>query len=130
MIRKSATYLLEECADQSGRISAELLGLIRSPPHRLQLYKLLNRGSVQPFGELIRLLFREEMQYANALWEGAVEDRHDAYEGIYDCGYLLYRLGDPADVRLLWEAKWIDMDVGTGLGAEFFAGAGVEQTLR
>jgi hypothetical protein len=111
-------------------LSTELLELIRSPPHRLQLYKLLRERPLAVFQQLLHALFHEEMQYRCDPPENDPWHDTDAYEGVYDCAYLLYRHGNPADVFLLWEQKWRNMDVGSSLGVEFFVGAGVEPTLQ
>ena len=50
-------------------------------------------------------------------------------DSICRCAFLLYRLGRPDDVFLLWQAKHLDMDVGCSLGVEYFVGAGVDATL-
>lgn len=134
LLRKTTTTiagdLLETCQETGGKISADLQQFVRQPRHRLQLYKLLIRQPARPFAALIRALFQEEVQYRKGLWEGTVNDRTHAFEGIYDAAFLLYRIGDLADLRALWDAKWLNMDVGTSLGAEFFVGAGVERTLQ
>lgn len=128
--RTTATQLLQEHVAAGGAISAELNEFILSPQHRLQIYKLLNGRPVRPFAGLIRLLFRREILFRTALWDGTADDRAEDCDGICDCAFLQYRLGDPADVHVLWEAKYLNMDVGTSLGAEFFIGAGLEQTLH
>lgn len=51
------------------------------------------------------------------------------FETLYWCAYLLFRVGDPADVELMWEAKHIDFDTSCGFDIQFLFGAGAEQTL-
>jgi hypothetical protein len=36
---------------------------------------------------------------------------------------LLYLVGDPADVAVMWEAKHINMDTGCGFDGQFLVGA-------
>ena len=43
---------------------------------------------------------------------------------------LLYLVGDPADVPLMWEGKQINMDTGIGFDGQFLVGAGVEETIK
>ena len=75
-------------------------------------------------------LFRREMTYrrADAPTEGDVES--DYFEHLYWCGLLLYLVGDPTDVPLMWEAKNINMDTGCGFDGQFLVGAGVEKTIK
>ena len=54
----------------------------------------------------------------------------DLFENLYQCALLLYLVGDPADVALMWEAKHINMDTGCGFDGQFLVGAGVEQILN
>jgi len=53
----------------------------------------------------------------------------DYYENLYWCALLLYFVGDPADVPLMWEAKHIDMDTAFGFDTQFMFGAGVDATI-
>ncbi len=80
--------------------------------------------------ELLLLLFGAEMLFRDALWHGRTEDEGDHYENIYECAFLIYRMSHVEDVFLLWEAKRLNMDVGASLGAEYFVGAGVRETLE
>ncbi len=57
-------------------------------------------------------------------------DEDDLYfEQLYWCALLLYLVGDPADVPLMWEAKNINMDTGSGFDVQFLVGAGVHETV-
>jgi len=75
-------------------------------------------------------LFRREMtcRRTGDLPEG--EGESDCFEQIYWCGLLLYLVGDPADVPLMWEGKQIDMDTAIGFDGQFLVGAGVEETIK
>jgi hypothetical protein len=58
------------------------------------------------------------------------EGESDCFEQIYWCGLLLYLVGDPADVLLMWEGKQIDMDTAIGFDGQFLVGAGVGETIK
>jgi hypothetical protein len=110
-------------------IGDEFIGIISQPLSRQLLYKTLLTKPPQAFCSLLLRLLQEEVDFRNALWNGETEDESNCYEGIYRCAFLLYRCADPRDTLVLWEAKHIDMDVGTSMGAEYFVGAGLRETL-
>jgi hypothetical protein len=75
-------------------------------------------------------LFRREMNFRRGENSAEGDDESDYFEHIYWCGLLLYLVGDPADVPLMWEAKNINMDTGCGFDGQFLVGAGVETTIK
>jgi hypothetical protein len=95
--------------------------LMRIPPDRAVARKY--------HSELLEL-FRREMAYRRADDSPEGEGESDCFEQIYWCGLLLYLVGDPADVPLMWEGKQIDMDTGIGFDGQFLVGAGVEETIK
>ncbi len=58
------------------------------------------------------------------------DEEHDYFENVYWCAYLLFHVGEPADVELMWTAKNLNMDVGCGFDVENMVGAGVEKTIE
>ncbi|RLJ39563.1 hypothetical protein [Acidovorax sp. 106] len=119
-----AQYLSDE-----GEVTSQLAHILQQPRARQLVYKELLARPRPPFHSLLRQLLREEVKYRNARWKGEVEDEDNHFEGIYRCAYLLGGCADPSDTLLLWDAKFINMDVGTSMGAEFFIGAGLPETL-
>lgn len=107
----------------------EVQAALSSAAERQVLYKLLVNEPLQPLALLIRAAFQKEVEYRDALWEGAVEDDGDFYEGIYRGAFLLYCLGNAEDIHSLWRAKRLNTDVGSSMGAEFFVGAGVNKSI-
>ncbi len=107
----------------------EVQAVLSDPAERQKLYKLLVNEPLQPLSVLVRAAFQKELEYRDALWEGTVEDSGEFYEGIYRCAFLLYRLGNTEDIHTLWQAKHLNMDVGSSMGAEFFIGAGLHETI-
>jgi hypothetical protein len=86
-----------------------------------------DRAAVKKLHQILLDLFRREI--ASRRREGYdLED--DLFENLYWCALLLYLVGDPADVPLMWEAKHINMDTGCGFDGQFLVGAGVEETIK
>jgi hypothetical protein len=85
-------------------------------------------GSIRPevakeHHEQLREVFRAEMESRRATGG----DQY--FENLYWCAYLLWEVGDPSDVPMMWKAKGIDFDTAAGFDIQFLGGAGVEQTL-
>lgn len=128
----NATDILARIEQNGGIMDAELETLIDSPPTRRALYSLFYKKEVAPFRNLILAMFRREMDFRRALDEDDVidEEEGDEYcDGIYQCAFFIYRLGNPRDTYLLWEAKHINMDVGCMMDTEYLLGADVDETL-
>jgi hypothetical protein len=104
-----------------GSPSGRQVALMKIPPDRTRV-KMLH-------GQL-RDIFRREMDFRKTDNRAPVDDGLDYFESIYHCALLLYLVGDPADVPLMWEAKHIDMDTGCGFDGEFLVGAGLQETIR
>lgn len=116
--------------EASGELGAELHATIASPGGRRQIYELLQGKALDPFHALIRAMFEQEMRYRKAPSECEADaEDEDAISGIYRCAFLLYQIGDPEDVFMLWAAKLLNMDVYCMLGAQYFVGAGINETL-
>ena len=113
-------------AENSARLNEQL----SSPEFRDELYKYIPTNPEPSYRELILELFEQEMTFREQLWEEEVEDPNDLFENIYLCAFLIYQMGFAEDVYILWEAKYLNMDVGSELGAQYFVGAGLEETLR
>jgi len=115
-------------ADSAGSLNDKQAALLREPPFRTKLYRLLGLG--ERFREhhgLLLSLFQEELEYRLA---HDAEDHCEAFENIYQCALYLFEIGDLNDVRLLSRARFSgDMDLGSGFDVEFLVGAGVDETL-
>ena len=95
---------------------------------RTLLLKILpNREVVKKYHPELLDLFRREMRYRT---EDNSAEECDYFEHLYWCGLLLYLVGDPADVPVMWEAKHINMDTGCGFDGQFLVGGGVEETIK
>ncbi|MCX7289669.1 hypothetical protein [Janthinobacterium sp.] len=124
-----AEKILEFFESSHGFLTPDIENELESPRVRQQLYKILLKRPLAPYATLIRDVFKREVQYGIALWNGTIKDDGNFYEGIYRCAFLLYRLGSTSDIHTLWVAKHINMDVGTSMGVEFFIGAGFQATV-
>ncbi|OEZ58192.1 hypothetical protein [Duganella sp. HH105] len=125
-----AEEILKAYDESRDVLAPTVKGGLVSRNERQRLYKLLLMLPAKEYGNLTRQAFAEEVQYRAALWSGTTEDDGDCYEGIYRCAFLLYRIGDPADIATLWSAKYMNMDVGTSMGAEFFMGPGLQAVVQ
>lgn len=93
------------------------------PAAREQLLAAIDPDRAREYHEQLRDIFRLEMQHRR-------ETGGDKYfENLYCCAFLLYLVGDPSDVPMMWQAKHIDFDTGSGFDLQFLLGAGVSSTL-
>ena len=73
--------------------------------------------------ELLRAIFRAEAEHRRE------HPDTEFFENLYWCAFLLSRVGDPADVPMMWAAKFTDFDTAAGFDVQFMLGAGPERTL-
>lgn len=112
-------------------LTPQAAATLKEPRGRQHFYKTLLDAPLQPFHAILRHLLQEEIEYRTAAGNGHAEDDDDDFlEGIYRCAFLLANCGDPSDTLLLWEAKHTNMDVECMMGAEYFVGAGVRETVH
>jgi hypothetical protein len=95
------------------------------PRHRKAFLRSVQptREAVTPIHRELVELFKKEMEYRES--SGELE----YFEQLYWSALLLYLIGDPADVSLMWKAKQINMDTGFGFDGQFLVGAGVAVTI-
>ncbi|WP_432943424.1 hypothetical protein ACQPXM_00085 [Kribbella sp. CA-253562] len=93
------------------------------PAAREQLLAAIDPDDARQHHALLRDIFRREMQHRRET------GGDDYFENLYCCAFLLYLVGDPSDVPMMWQAKHIDFDTGTGFDVQFLLGAGVAPTL-
>jgi hypothetical protein len=77
-------------------------------------------------------MLREIFDLERTWREGPDNGDNDEYEQIYVTAFLLFLIGDPADSRRLYAAKFRtgDMDLGVGFDAQAIFGAGRHETLQ
>jgi hypothetical protein len=85
------------------------------------------RAAVKELHQTLLDLFRHELATQS---EEGYDLESDLFENLYWCALLLYLVGGPADVPLMWQAKHINMDTGCGFDGQFLVGAGIEQTIN
>ncbi|MET4730037.1 hypothetical protein ABIE09_003851 [Lysobacter enzymogenes] len=96
---------------------------IRKPEDRRRMLQDIQPEEAKRHHAVLRQIFRLEMDYRS------IDEEWDYYESMYWCGYLLFMVGDPRDVRMLWEGKYINMDTGIGFDIHALFGAGYEETV-
>ena len=62
-------------------------------------------------------------------YRSQVTDDDTFVENLYCCAFLLYLVGDPSDVPVMWQAKHLNVDTACGFDVQFLLGAGAERTL-
>jgi hypothetical protein len=72
---------------------------------------------------LLRSIFQAEMEHRR---DGGGDK---FFENLYWCAFLLYLVGDPSDVPMMWHAKHLDFDTGCGFDVQYLLGAGAQPTL-
>jgi hypothetical protein len=91
---------------------------------REHLLEAIHPDAAREHHELLRALLKAEINYrANAA------EPQEYFENLYWCAFLLFCVGDPADVPALWQAKQINFDTASGLDVQTLFGAGVGPTL-
>jgi len=99
---------------------------------RKEIYKELHiKDSLLKYENLIRHLMSIEMEERSKdIWddETVYADYYD-YECFYWAIFFIYRLGNVSDVKIIWEAKYIDFDTSLGVDMQWLIGAGVENTI-
>ncbi|MBY0238571.1 MAG: hypothetical protein K2X55_04585 [Burkholderiaceae bacterium] len=121
--------IVDEYFNNGNAVTPGMASMLGDPALRHALYQALLNQPAALFRPLLLFALDLEVEFRQALFEGARLDPDGYYEGIYHCAFLLYRAGDPVDTLKLWQVKHINMDVGSSLGAEYFLGAGVEKTM-
>ena len=101
---------------------------LSSPASRREALRMVDVGDPRPYHEMLREIFDLERAWREGLDVGEC----DEYEQIYVTAFLLFVIGDPADSRRLYAAKFCtgDMDLGIGFDAQAIFGAGRRETLR
>jgi hypothetical protein len=111
-----------------GTLTSEIRAVVAMPEGRHALYKVFLEQDALPFSEIIRECFQREIEFRNALWDGKATDDGTFSEGIFQCAFLIYRMGRTEDLPLLCQADHLNMDVGE-LDPMFFVGPGVTEAI-
>jgi hypothetical protein len=129
VIEMTSTDTLDQFVQADSVVTMAVSTSLRDPAKRRELYKRLVNTPMESVAPLLRQAFIEEVKYRDALWNCEIKDEGDYSEGIYHCAFLLYCLKKVEDLPILWRAKYLNMDVGCSMGAEFFVGAGMSESL-
>lgn len=95
-----------------------------TPEDRKRLLDSIHPSNAQQYHALLIQLFRKEMDYRR------YDEDLSYYENLYQCGFLLFHVGDVRDAEMIWEAKHINMDTGAGLDSHTLFGAGFNATIE
>jgi hypothetical protein len=101
---------------------------LSSPAARREALRTVDVDDPRPHHAMLRTILDLERTWR----EGPDTGEDDEYEQIYVTAFLLFLIGDPADSRRLYAAKFRtgDMDLGAGFDAQAIFGAGRTETLR
>jgi hypothetical protein len=101
---------------------------LSSPALRREALRMVDVDDPRPHHAVLREIFDLERTWR----EGPDSGESDEYEQIYVTAFLLFLIGDAADSRRLYAAKFRtgDMDLGIGFDAQAIFGAGRHETLR
>ena len=125
----NAKQALAAFQQNGGVLTSEIQEVIAMPEERQALYKFfLEQGALQ-FSEILIESFQREIEFRNALWDGRVTDDGTFYDGIFQCAFLIYRMGRTEDLPILCQADHLNMDVGE-LDPMFFVGPGIEPAIE
>jgi len=97
---------------------------LSDPAGRARLLGDIDPRHARAHHALLRTIFQAEMADRRAVGGG------EYFENLYWCAFLLYLVGDPDDVPMMWQAKHIDFDTACGFDVQFLLGAGARQTLE
>ncbi len=105
---------------------------LNNPKARLAALRQIapDRAIAARFHRELLDIFRREMEFRKADCAGAPDDEFDYADSIYWCAFLLYFVGDPADVTLMWQAKNLNFDLRCAFDWQFLVGAGVDDTIK
>ncbi|AOY01623.1 hypothetical protein [Jeongeupia sp. USM3] len=90
-------------------LTSEIKAVLGMPEGRQVFYKILLEQRGLPFCEIIRESFLREIEFRNALWDGKATDDGTFSEGIFQCAFLIYRMGRTEDLPLLCQADHLNM---------------------
>ena len=101
---------------------------LSTPALRRKALRMIDVDDPRPHHERLREIFDLERTYR----ESPERSLNDEFEHIYVAAFLLFKIGDPADVPRLYSAKFrtSDFDLGLGFDTQSIFGAGREETLK
>jgi hypothetical protein len=94
------------------------------PAERASTLERISPAQARENHVLLQEIFASEIEYR------ASDSAAEHFENLYWCAYLLFCVGDPADVPMMWSAKHINFDTACGFDIQFLLGGGVDQTLE
>jgi hypothetical protein len=112
---------------------------IETPAARKRTLRAIAPEDASKFHSLLRRMFTVEVEFRRRLayddlgdddWDPAWGEDDDYFENVYWCAWLLFLIGDPADVPAMWHAKYkVEFDLQCGFDTESMLGAGPTRTV-
>ncbi|MCE7003345.1 hypothetical protein LWC34_10975 [Kibdelosporangium philippinense] len=106
-----------------------MAGPIDTQAGRAELLAAIAPDTAERQHALIRQIFHAEFEARSKAWSVDSDFDGDYFENLYWSAFLLYLVGDPSDVPMMWRAKHIDFDTGCGFDVQNMLGAGAAATL-
>ena len=112
---------------------------IESPAARKKLLRAISPEGASRHHSVLRQIFEAEVEFRRRLeyddlgdadWDPAWGEDDNYFENVYWCAWLLFLIGDPADVPAMWHAKYkVEFDLECCFDEESMLGAGPERTV-
>jgi hypothetical protein len=96
---------------------------IGTPEQRETALRAIEPSRAHEYHPILRKIFAAEIEYR------CQDGELDYFENLYWCAWLLFHVGDPNDIEMMWKAKHINMDTGSGFDAENMVGAGIRESV-
>lgn len=107
---------------------------IQTPAGRKRALRAISPDDVSRHHSLLRGIFEAEVEFrrriayddlGDADWDPAWGKDDNYFENVYWCAWLLFLIGDPADVPAMWRAKFkVEFDLQCCFDVENMLGAG------
>jgi len=112
---------------------------IETPAGRKRALRAIAEQDAARHHDVLRRIFAAEVEFRRRLayddlgdddWDPAWGEDDSYFENVYWCAWLLFLVGDPADVPLMWKAKYeVEFDLQCGFDIESLLGAGPARTV-
>lgn len=112
---------------------------IEAPADRKFALRAIAPEDASSHHSLLRRMFTAEVEFRRRIahddlgdddWDPAWGEDDNYFENVYWCAWLLFLVGDPADVPAMWHAKYkVDFDLQCCFDTESMLGGGPMRTV-
>lgn len=112
---------------------------IETPADRKRALRAIAPEDASSHHSLLRHIFTAEVEFRRRLahdnlgdddWDPAWGQDDNYFENVYWCAWLLFLVGDPADVPAMWHAKYeVEFDLQCGFDTESMLGGDPTRTI-